>query len=189
MKGLLFGWFFGVLKIWISISLINLKWVESSKALSKESNGRLYLRQLPASFSSDDVCIFETRNLRAGPQGLLLIHKKRSCFLCCSKKRKLLQDNSKQSSSMTSFAYFLSSLDSFLVLGIMPSMSSIRYLNLPEIPREQATRVRCLFFHSFDAGSGSLNALNSSSSSTSYFSSYSSFSELSSYLLSGWVGY
>ena len=132
--------------------------------------------------------MFETRNFRAGPQGLLLIHRNRSYFLCCSKKRKLLQESSKHSSSINSFACFLSSFDSFLVLGIMSRMSLTRYLNLPETPREQATRVRCLFFHSFDAGSGSLNARSSSSESTCYYSSYSSFSELLSDLLSGWVG-
>ena len=139
--------------------------MESSNALSKDSRGLLYLRQFPASLSSYDVWILETRNFRAGPLGLLLAHRNRSCFLCCSKKRKLLQDNSKHNSSMTSLAYFLSSFDSFLVFGIISMMSLIRYLNFPEIPLEHATRVRCLFFHSFEAGSGSLNALSSSSES------------------------
>ena len=163
INGFDLGWFFGVLKIWASISFINLRWGAESKAPSNERRGLLNLRQLPDSLSSSKVCMFTQWNLIEGPLGLFAIHRNRSLCLRCSKYNKLLQDLSKHKSLATLFTCFLSILDSFLVLGIKLVMSSIKCLILPAMPLDIRISVRCLFFHSLDWGSASLNALSSSS--------------------------
>jgi hypothetical protein len=117
INGLLFGWFFGVLKTCTSISLINFRWGLDSNPPSNDSNGRENLRQLPVNLSSSEVWMFVTRNLSDGPFGLLQSHRNKSFCLCCSKKIKLLQDKSKHNSLMTSLASLRSTLDSFFVLG------------------------------------------------------------------------
>ena len=150
-------------------------WTESSNPPSKDKSGRLYFKQFPVNFNSPVVCIFVTKNLIDGPLGLLLAHMNRSFYLCCSKNKKLLHDSSKQRSSMTSLADFLSSLDSFLMFGSISLKSSTKCRKRPAMPLEQITSVRCLFFHSLEAGSGSLNARNSFSSSTALFSLRSLF--------------
>ena len=90
---------------------------------------------------------------------------------------------------MMSLACLRSNFDSFFVLGSISVKSSTRCLNLPAMPREQTTRVRCLFFHSLDAGSGSLNACRPSSSSSpaslcTHFSSWPSTTSSRSFSLS-----
>ena len=163
MKGLDLGWFLGVLKIEHIISFINFMWGADSKEASNDRRGLLNFKQLPDSFNSSKVWMFTTWNLIEGPLGLLAIHRKRSLCLRCSKYIKLLHDRSKQSSLTTDMTCFLSILDSFLMLGIMLVMSSTKCLNLPAIPLEIKMRVLCLFFHSLECGSASLNALSSSS--------------------------
>ena len=113
-----------------------------------------------------------TWNLADGPTGLFDSHMNKSfCFLC-SKNMQLLHDFSKHISSTTSPTSLRFTLDSNLVLGIISVRSLTRCLIRPAIPLEQRTSVLCRFFHSLEAGSGSLNALKSSSESTS--STYSS---------------
>ena len=150
---------------------------EASKPLSKERSGRLYFKQLPVSFESFAEWMLVTKNLTDGPLGLLLTHMNRSFYLCYSKNRKLLHDSSKQRSSMMSFTCLRSTLCSFFVFGSILVKSSTRWRKLPAMPREQRINVRCLFFHSLDAGSGSLNAWRPSSSPASLTSpSFESFS-------------
>ena len=139
---------------------------DASKPLSNERSGRLNLRQLPVSLGSFCEWMLVTRNLQEGPLGLLLSHMKRSFYLCCSKNRKLLHDSSWQRSSTMSFTFLRSTLCSFFVLGSMLVRSSTRWRKGPAMPREQRMSVRCLFFHSLEAGSGSLNAKRPSCSST-----------------------
>ena len=160
MKGLLFGWFFGVLKTWTSISLISFRCGAVSKPPSNESSGLEYFRQFPVSLSSSVVWMLLTKNFTDGPDGLLQSHIKRSFCLCCSKNRKLLQERSKQSSSTTSRASLRSTLDSFFVFGSRSTRSRTRCRILPAMPREQTTSVRWRFFHSLVWGSASLNALS-----------------------------
>ena len=162
--------------------MISLVCGEVSKPLSNDSNGRLYFKQLPVSFISYDEWMFVTRNLIDGPLGLLLSHIKRSFCLCCSKNKKLLQDSSWHKSSTMSLTCLRSTLYSFFVFGSIFVKSSTRWRKLPAMPREQRIRVRCLFFQSLDAGSGSLNACNPSSWSPA--SSFASFTSLSSSSLS-----
>ena len=160
IKGLLLGWFFGVLNIYAISSLRRRRWVDFSKPTSKDSRGRLYFKQLPVSFNSSLVWMLVTINLAEGPAGLFANHMNRSfCFLC-SKNIQLLQDFSKHISSITSPTCFLFSFDSSFVLGIWSQRSLTRCRMRPAMPLEHTTKVLYRFFHSFDAGSGSLNALN-----------------------------
>ena len=165
MNGLLLGWFLGVLKIYTIISFISLRWVDWSKPSSKDKRGLLNLRQLPVSFSSSVVWMLLIWNLIEGPAGLFDSHMKKSFCLRCSKYMQLLHDFSKHISSITSRASLRFNFDSILVFGIRSHKSFTRWRIRPAIPREHTTRVLCRFFHSFEAGSGSLNALKSSSGS------------------------
>jgi len=175
MKGLLLGWFFGVLNICKRSSLSNRKCVDWSKPWSKERRGRLYFRQFPVNLSSSLVWILVTWNLAEGPTGLLDNHMNKSFCLRCSKNMQLLHDFSKHNSSITSTASFLLTLDSSFVFGIISVKSLTRWRMRPAIPLEQSTSVLWRFFHSLEAGSGSLNALKSSSGSISFSSSIYSF--------------
>ena len=170
MKGLLLGWFLGVLKVLMNSSLSRRRWVLVEKALSKDKRGLENLRQLPVSLSSSLVWMLLTKNLAEGPFGDLASHIKRSFCLCYSKNMKLLQERSKQISSTTFFASLRFTFDSLFVFATRLSKSCTRCLNRPAMPREATTRVRCRFFHSFDCGSGSLKALRSFSGSRSMIS-------------------
>ena len=158
IKGLLFGWFFGVLKVCTSISLISFRWGLESNPPSNESKGRENFKQLPVSFSSSVVWMLFTRNFSEGPFGVLQSQRKRSFYLCCSKNIKLLHDKSKQSSLITSLASFRSTLDSLLVFGIRLKRSRTKWRILPAMPREHTTSVLSRFFHSLVWGSASLKA-------------------------------
>lgn len=114
--------------------------------------------------------MFVTRNLAEGPTGLFDSHMNKSFCLRCSKNMQLLHDFSKHISSTTSPTSFLFTFDSILVLGIKSWRSFTRWRIRPAIPLEQITRVLWRFFHSLDAGSGSLNALKSFSGSKSIIS-------------------
>ena len=160
IKGLLLGWFFGVLNIYRMSSFRRRRWVCFSKPASNDSRGRLNFKQLPVSFSSSLVWMLVTINLAEGPAGLFANHMNRSFCLRCSKNIQLLQDFSKHISSITSPACFLFSFDSTFVLGIWSQRSLTRCRMRPAIPLEHTTKVLYRFFHSFEAGSGSLNALN-----------------------------
>lgn len=160
INGLLFGWFFGVLNTYTNISFTSFKCAVLSNPPSKESNGLEYFRQLPVSLSSSVVWMLLTKNLSDGPLGLLHTHINRSFCLCCSKNKRLLHERSKHKSEMVSFASFLSTLDSVLVLGIKSIKSFTRWRILPLMPLEHTINVLCLFFHSRVCGSGSLNALS-----------------------------
>lgn len=166
MKGFDLGWFFGVVNIWHSSSFIKRRLTYLSNPLSKESRGRLNFRQLPLSLSSSVVQIFWIRNLAEGPDGLLQSHMYRSLCLRCSKNMTLLHERSKAISSTTETASLRLTFDSRFVFGTMSQISLTMCCMRPVSPLELTTRVRYLFFHSLELGSGSLNTLNSSSEST-----------------------
>ena len=161
MNGFDLGWFLGVPNACTNISFRRARWGSSSNVLSKDRIGLLYLRQFPVSLSSPVVCTFYTANLKLGPSGDLMSHMNRSVFFLDSKNMQLLQDLWKQRSSMISLAIFLSTFTSFLEWGSRSITSFIKCLYLEFTPLEHKIKVLCLFFHSLELGSASLNALNS----------------------------
>ena len=127
MKGLDFGWFFGVPKVWDNSSFIKTrcKFLEvefpsaialsaSWKAWSNESRGLLYFKEFPDIFNSYEVTRFWTWNLMLGPTLVFASHMYKSLLLLASKNMHILQVLLKQSSAMSSLAPFLSILLSFL---------------------------------------------------------------------------
>ena len=85
MNGFDFGWFFGVLKAPLNISLINPKYglSASAKAPSKDNKGLLYFKQFPVSLSSSAVVTCLAKNLTAGPLGDFENQIYKSLFLWC----------------------------------------------------------------------------------------------------------